>query len=148
MAWETVDVPLGTFVGWGTKKGQHVTGIVTDYEENGGSDFNKNPCPLLEVELTERAASFNKAGERTDIDPGDTVLLTIGQVNLRKAVKKADVKYGGLLGKLVKITMIGQLKVAGGDMKEFEVQVDPNGGRAVSKSPASKPEPDDEEPPF
>ena len=33
--WETVEVPRGAYLGWGTKKGQHVTGKVLEYSPDG-----------------------------------------------------------------------------------------------------------------
>lgn len=130
MAWETVDVPRGAYIGWGNKSGQHVTGEVLDYDVTGGTDFNDDPCPQVEILLTERAASFNKEGDRTNYEPGEQVVLSCGQVSLKRAVKKADLKPGNL----VKITLDSLAKTARGTVKEFSIQVD------RSHTPSGKPE--------
>jgi len=51
MSWETVEVPRGSYIGWGTKPGQQVTGRITDYDPTGATDFAGEPVPHLEVEL-------------------------------------------------------------------------------------------------
>jgi hypothetical protein len=142
MAWQTIEVPQGSFIGWGSKHGQHVTGRVTDYDETGGRDYDKNSCPLVEVELTDKAASFIK-GERTDFPPGATVLVTCGQANLKKAIKRAELQRGNL----VKITMTGEQDTGqGSPMKVFTIQVD-RSVVSTSNGAAGMPD-DDDEPPF
>jgi len=139
--WEPIDVPRGAYIGWGTKPGQHVTGKVTNYEASGGTDFAGSPCPALEVELTDPAASFNKDGERTDHDPGATVKITAGQVSLRRAVQKANPRPGDL----IKITLDGMAKTAsGGTVKEFGIQIDRAGGAFNTGTVVV----DDDAPPF
>jgi hypothetical protein len=153
--WETVEVPRGAYIGWGNKKGQHVTGTVLDYDEVGGRDYNDDPCPQLEIELSERAASFNKDGERTNFDPGELVVLTCGQVSLKRAVKKADPRRGDML----KITLENLVKVANGTVKEFGIQIARGAGQVksvdgkpeTSKASAADDSDDDEDddsPPF
>lgn len=117
--WEEIDVPRGAYIGWGATPGQHVTGIVRDYSVDGGTDFNEKPCPQLEVELTEPAASFNKAGERTDIEAGETVQLSCGQVSLKRAVRAANPAAGDEIK--VKLTQL--VKVPKGQVKEFGIQI-------------------------
>jgi len=147
--WETVDVPRGAYIGWGNKKGQHVTGTVLDYDTQGGTDFGGRTCPQLEVELTERAASFDKEGDRTNFEPGEVVMLTCGQVSLKRAVKKADPARGDLL----KITLENLVKVSNGTVKEFGIQIARGAGKisesartdATDDADATD---DDDEPPF
>lgn len=118
--WETIEVPKGAFIGWGDKAGQHVTGMVVDYDPTGGTDFNNQPCPLITVDLHETAASFNKAGERRDFDKGELVNLSIGQAGLKAAIRKADPQQGDL----VKITLTGTEKTTKGNtVKTFTVQI-------------------------
>lgn len=89
--WETVEVPpVGHFIGWGLKKGQFVKGKVLDYDAAGGRDYNGKACPQIEVELTEKAASFNKRGDRIDHPPGTVVAITCGQHELRRLVQNID----------------------------------------------------------
>lgn len=120
--WETIEVPRGAFIGWSNTSShagkQHVTGEVLDYDPQGGTDFNDEKCPQLSVILTDKAASFNKEGERRDYEAGQLVLLNCGQVSLKRAVKAADLNVGDL----VKITLSNFVKTDKGTVKEFEIK--------------------------
>lgn len=135
--WETVDVPAGAFIGWGTSAGQHVTGKVLEFDPAGGLDFNDKVCPQLVVELTERAASFNKAGDRTDYDAGELVTLTCGLVRLSRAVKAAQPEPGDL----VKVTMTGMERTANGEMKVFDLKIARGAGRSAQSAAQSAAQP-------
>lgn len=126
---EDVSVPRGAYIGWGTKPNQFVKGNVLEYEPSGATDFNGDPCPQLEVELTEKAASFNKEGEQTNHQPGDVVVMSCGQVSLKRAVKKAELKSGDL----VKITLENLVKASNGTVKEFGIKVKRGAGQSVSQ---------------
>lgn len=128
MAFKEIEAPFGAFIGWGERSGQHVTGWVTDYDEFGGNDFAKNPCPLVEFELTEQAQSFNKKGDRTIFKVGDTVQVTCGQKSLKRAVKHAELKRG----MLAKIVLDDLMDVNEGTAKIFKVYVDPEAKREPS----------------
>lgn len=144
--WETIEVPRGAYIGWGSKPGQHVTGKVIDYQADGGTNFAGNRCPSIAVELTEKAASFNKEGERTDFSAGELVQLNAGQVSLKRALRAADPAPGDL----VKITMENLVKTANGTVKEFGIRIARGAGGPVAK-PAAAPAAtldDDDEPPF
>lgn len=130
MAFQEIETPFGAFIGWGEKRGQHVTGWVTDYSETDGRDFAKNPCPLVEFELTEQAQSFNKKGDRTVFKAGDTVQVTCGQKSLKRAVKHAELKRG----MLAKIMLDDMLDVNEGTAKIFKVYVDTSATRATSST--------------
>lgn len=117
--WEEINVPRGAYVSWGDHPGQHVTGYVTDFDPTGGTDFAGNVCAQLSVELTEPAASFNKAGERTDFPAGELVVINAGQVSLKRAVKAANPAPGDL----VKITLENLVRVASGTVKEFGIKI-------------------------
>lgn len=144
--WESVEVPRGAYIGWGMKPGQHVTGKVIEYAPEGGSDFYQKPCPSVTIELTEPAASFNKAGDRTDHAAGELVQLNAGQVSLKRALRAADPSPGDL----VKITLDNIIKGAGkngGDVKEYAIKI--ARGAGVSAKPAdAAATTDDDEPPF
>lgn len=149
--WEDVEVPRGTFIGWGNKPKQHVTGTVLDYDPTGGRDFNGNVCPQLEVELTERAASFDKELNRTNYDPGEIVFVTCGLVSLKRAVKAAELQRGDL----IKLLLSGTEKVPNGTVKIFEIKVARGQGKISAKAQAEESgdysdqePPDDDEPPF
>ena len=148
--WEKVDAPRGTYVGWGNKTGQFVQGTVLDYDEHGGTDYAGAPCPLLEIELTERAASFDKELNRSNFDPGELVMLTCGQKALKRHVKKAEPKRGDL----IKITLDSTEKSAAGTVKLFEVLLKRGAGK-ISEAAAKATEDgglgadnEDDEPPF
>lgn len=140
--WEEVTVPKGAYVSWGTKTGQHVTGKVLEYAIDGGTDFAGNKCPSIAIELTEKAASINKEGERTDFDAGEIVQLNAGQVSLKRALRAADPSPGDL----VKITLENLVKTQNGTVKEFNIKI--ARGAAVSSKPAAPQADDDDEPPF
>jgi len=140
--WETIEVPRGAYIGWGSKKGQHVTGKVLDYQPEGGTDFNGNACPSATIELTEAAASFNKDGDRTDFAAGELIQLNAGQVSLKRALRAADPSAGDL----VKITLVNLAKTDKGTVKEFDIKI--ARGAGVSGKPALTSEQMDDEPPF
>ncbi len=145
--WEDVEVPKGAYIGWGSKSGQHVTGKVLDYNPVGGTDFYNEACPSIAVELTEKAASFNKEGARTEFEAGELVQLNAGQVSLKRALRAADPKPGDL----VKITLSAIVPLQGGKtVKEFAIKI-ARGAGASTKPVAAKDTPwagSDEEPPF
>lgn len=143
--WETIEVPRGAYIGWGNKKGQHVTGKVIDYSADGGTDFNGNPCPTATIELTEDAASFNKDGDRSNHPAGELVQLNAGQVSLKRALRAADPAPGDL----VKITLVNLAKTDKGTVKEFDIKIARGAGGTVKPKAAEKaPVEDDDDPPF
>jgi hypothetical protein len=139
--WEEVNVPKGAYISWGTKPGQHVTGKVLEYAIDGGTDFAGNRCPSIAIELSEKAASINKEGDRTDFDAGEIVQLNAGQVSLKRALRAADPSPGDL----VKITLDNLVKTSNGTVKEFGIKI--ARGAGVSSKPAAAAA-DDDEPPF
>jgi hypothetical protein len=146
MAFRKIEVPAGNFMGWSnTKKGQVVEGKIVDYGETDGRDYAKQPCPLLTVELTRKATSVNKEGERTVYEPGDELSITCGQANLKKSVKKADRDVGLKRGYLVRVELVAFEKVPDGTVKVFEVQVDSSTGEDHGDPDGGS---DDDEPPF
>jgi len=144
--WESVEVPRGAYIGWGSKKGQHVTGKVLDYSPEGGTDFNGNACPSATIELTENAASFNKDGDRSEHEAGSLVQLNAGQVSLRRALRAADPSPGDL----VKITLVNLAKTDKGTVKEFDIKIARGAGGTTAKPKAAEADTtnDDDEPPF
>lgn len=139
--WETIEAPTGSYIGWGTKKGQFVEGRVTEYTDDGGRDFTGAHCPLIGIELTEKAASFNKAGERTNHDPGNKIQITAGQVKLKAVLLKAAPRVGDL----IRIELTDVIKTANGNtLKDYTVQISRDGGPAPAQAAVE----DDDEPPF
>lgn len=148
MAFKKVEVPAGNFMGWSnTKTGQVVEGKILDYSETDGRDYAKDPCPLLTVELSRKATSVNKEGERTVYEPGDELSITCGQANLKKSVKKADRDYGLKRGYLVRVELVEFQKVPDGTVKVFEVAVDTSTATAADDH-SDGGDSDDDEPPF
>jgi hypothetical protein len=145
--WETIEVPRGAYISWGSKPGQHVTGKVLDYSPTDGTDANDKPCPQLSVQLTEEASSINREGERTRIAAGELVVLNASQVGLKRAVKAADPAPGDL----IKITLVNLVKVTKGTVKEFDVKIARGAGGTTKRQPVATPaesESFEEEPPF
>lgn len=132
IAWEEVEIPRGAFVGWGSTPGQHVTGKVLAYAETGGTDFNGRTCPRLDIELTDKAASFNKDGDRTDYSAGEFVVLNCGQVSIQRAVRAAALNTGDL----VKIELANLVKTEKGTVKEFSMKV-ARGNSAPAAAPTA-----------
>jgi hypothetical protein len=140
--WVEVEVPRGPFYGWGTHPGQQIVGKVVNYDETGGTDFAKEVCPSLEVVLLEPSDSYNKAGDRTAHEAGETIQLNCGQVSLKRAVTRAELEHGDL----VKITLANIAEIKGGrTVKEFSISIiraaDANGAEFSDDE-------DDEEPNF
>jgi hypothetical protein len=127
MPWEEIDVPRGQYIGWGNTPGQHVTGALLDMDMHGATTQAGDPCPLLEIELTYPAASFNKELQRVDFPPGEIVLLSVSQKQLQRAVKLAKLTPGDL----VKIELRDQERTANGTAKIFGIAVDR--GAALAK---------------
>ena len=143
--WETIEAPSGSFIGWGNRKGQHITGRVVEYAIDGGTDFNGGKCPLLSIELTDKASSFNKEGERTDHEAGSLVNITAGQVKLKSVITRADPTPGDL----IKVELTGVTKTANGNtLKEFDIKIARGAGGKVATKAAPAAEVDDDEPPF
>jgi hypothetical protein len=139
--WETIESTAGGFIGWGTKTGQHVTGRVVDYSIDGGTDFGGNKCPQLTIELTDKAASYNKEGERTDYEAGEIVNITCGQASLKSTIRRTDPSTGDL----IKIMLSSLAKTANGTAKVFEIKI--ARGAGVTSQPAAAPA-DSDDPPF
>lgn len=136
--WKTIEAPAGSYIGWGNRKGQYVEGEVTDYSPDGGTDFTGARCPQLGIRLTEKAASFNKTGERTDFSPGAAVQITCGQVKLKAVILKTDPKPGDL----IRVELADVIKTANGNtLKDFIVKI-------AESSPAANNGDDGDEPPF
>lgn len=157
MAWEEIDVPKGTYIGWGNRPGQHVTGGVTGYDPVGATEPPKpgqavgNPCPLLEIELTAPAASYDRDLNRTDFDAGQEVCLSVSQKQLQRAVAKARLAVGDL----VRIELYDSEKTTNGTVKLFKIAVDrgafiptKNGRATATVSAAVGTGYADDEPPF
>lgn len=154
MAYETIDTPMGAFIGWGNKPGQVIEGVVTDYDPEGATDFGGDKCPALEIELLRTAHSFVKDQWNT-YEQGEMVQISCGQVQLKKKVRKAQPR----IGDRIRIELVDLIKVSNGTVKSFTVGIDHsagNGQRAgVSEPPAGDSFYDapltsslDDEPPF
>ena len=117
---EKIDVPAGSFIGWGSQPGQKVIAKVLAYNPAGGEDFNKNVCPLMSVELIEPTYSVNKAGQQTPYNVGDLVNLTCGAYNLKANVLAANPAPGDLM----RIELVALEDTAkGGTVKKFDVKI-------------------------
>lgn len=124
-------VAQGAYISWGDFIGQEVVGKVLGYDPVGGRDFNENPCPQLQLELVHPAKSINKAGNITDFDAGELVVINAGQVSLKRAVRAADPQPGDVL----KITLSNLVKTKNGVVKEFSLAI--ARGAAKGSTPAA-----------
>lgn len=128
-----IEVPRGQFIGWG-KLGQSITIDVLDYDDNGGTDFNGNLCPLLTGTAMEDTYSFRDKGTtRVEVKRGELVSVTCGQANLRKGIKICDPSRGDL----VRLTYTETYETAKGDGKVIEVEHAPGAGTGGSARAAA-----------
>ena len=136
MSWEEIDVPRGQYVGWGNKEGQFVEGAVLVNNPTGATEplkegqMTATPCPLLEIELTRPAASFDRDLNRTDYAAGEQVCLSVSQKQLQRAVAMANLKPGDL----VRIELKGKDRTANGTVKLFGIMVDRGAAKAKVNS--------------
>jgi hypothetical protein len=132
MAWEEVEVPRGQYVGWGNTPGQFVEGAVIVNNPTGATEPLKEgqvtavPCPLLEIELTKPAASFDRALARTDYAAGERVCLSVSQKQLQRAVQMANMAPGDL----VRIELKETEPTGHGTVKIFKILVDRGAAKA------------------
>jgi hypothetical protein len=126
MGYTEIDVPQGSYVGWGNKPGQVIEGVVTDYDPTGATGFGgKGECPALEIELSRTAHSYSKkTGQWTTYEAGETVQLSCGQVQLKKKVRKAQPR----IGDSIRIELTDLIAVDNGTVKSFTVGIDRNAG--------------------
>lgn len=118
--WEDVQVPRGTFVGWGNKPGQKMTARVLSYSETDGSDFAGNPCPQVVAELVEPFTNYrDKGATEEQLAAGEIVSITCGQANLKRTVRAAALEPGNLF----QLTFVETYKTAQGEGKAFEMKV-------------------------
>jgi hypothetical protein len=93
--WEDIEVPQGTYIGWG-EIGQTITLEVVSYGDTAGTDFNGNPCPQLVGTLIMDAINYRK-GIRETLAKGGFVTVQCGQANLAKGIRAAAVEPGNLV---------------------------------------------------
>lgn len=117
--WETVEVPSGRFIGWGDP-GQQIEGEVIAYSESGGTAFNGEPCPQVEVQLLKPAATYKEKGTvLLQLEAGEEVIIQGGQANLKRGLQAAQPKPHDL----IRVTYTDNRKTANGTMKVFKVEV-------------------------
>jgi hypothetical protein len=128
--WESVSAPRGQFFSWGNDQGQSVTGKVIAFDASGDQDLKGNPVPSLSIELTENTVSIKaKKNERTELEAGSTVRLTVSQGDLKGALIKAAPRPGDML----KITLDAIVTTRSGNTaKNFDVKI----ARGVAPAPA------------
>lgn len=133
--WETVDVPAGSYIGWGATPGQVVIGKVIGFNPTGGTDFAGAPCPELNLELIEPAYSMNKENQRFDYDAGQLVNINAGGANLKRGVMAAQ----PAIGDLIKIAFDKIEPLSGGrSVKCFSISIARGAGKA-GQAPAGTP---------
>ena len=140
-SWEEVDIPRGAYFSWGNEPGQKILGKVLSFKADGGTDFNGNVCPLLEVELREPTFSIGKNGEEP-LDVGEVALLNAGQAQLKRGLRAAP----PAVGDLIEIMLKGSTSSGA---KDFGIRI--ARGAAINDEPLidNEPPPDsDDEPAF
>lgn len=146
--WEEVEVPQGAYMSWASRPGQRVVGLVIDYEPHGGTDFNDNPCPLLTLRLRDSTYAVSKDGDRRDFAADDMIMVNCGVINLKKAIKFANLERGNL----VDIHYYDVTRVDKGDAKQFKVRVMRKPSQDHQREPVSSGAPQgstrNDDPPF
>jgi hypothetical protein len=126
-----VEVPVGTFIGWGmkaTSPPQQVTIDVLDYDEFGGKDFNGNVCPQLAGTLVEDCVNYrDKGSTKETLKAGAMVQVTCGLANLKRAIKACEPQRADL----VRMTHSEDIKVSDGTVKVIEVEHAPGAGKGL-----------------
>jgi hypothetical protein len=142
--WETFEIPRGTYYTWGNQIGQQVVGKVTAYKADGGTAFDKSPCPLLEVELSEATVSVGRNGDEP-LDVGEAVTLTAGQVRLKRLLLLVN----PAVGDLIEITLT-EPSAGAGVPKDFKIRVKRGSGIGEDEEapPDDEPPPDDDDEPW
>lgn len=127
-----VEVPSGTFIGWGPNPGQSVTIDVVSYAPGGGTDFNQNPCPQIVGVLTADCATYkDKGATKERVTAGTMVTINAGQANLRRNVLAADPQPGDI----IRLTFESTTPGAKGDIKLFKAEV--ARGAGTGKAPGA-----------
>jgi len=140
--WEWIGgAPKGDFYGWANQTGQVVIGNVV--EVGVGRSTNGDPVPELTVQLTEKTRSFSK-GEWTEYGPGETIVLTCQQSNLRKKVDQANLNAGDM----VRIELESLFPTEKGKAKIFDVKVRRGGAVPVAAPKPAVSDDFSDEPPF
>lgn len=132
---DEVEIPQGTFIGWG-KIGQTITVKVLSYAVEGGTDFNGNTCPQLVGELTVGCDNYkDKGATHETIDAGELVTVTCGLANLKKGITAAQ----PVPGDVVRMAYESDYKTASGTGKTIKVAIARGAGKAPSgPSPAEE----------
>jgi len=118
-SWEEVEVPQGAYMSWASRPGQRVVGKVIDYEPQGGTDFDNNPCPLITLRLSEDTYAVSKDGDRRNYAADDMIMINCGLYNLKQAVKFANLSRGDMID----IHYHDLTRVDKGDAKQFKIRV-------------------------
>lgn len=112
-------IPDGRYIGWG-KIGQAITGEVIKYADEGGTDFNGSPCPLLILELVDAADNYRDKGTTLErLEAGELVSISAGQANLARHLRGTEPKPGDV----VRITFASTYKGSKGEGKSFEMKI-------------------------
>jgi hypothetical protein len=129
--WEEINLPQGTFFGWG-KVGQTFQAEVVNFDPTGGSDFNGGTCPqLVGIAIGELETYRDKGTRREAIGDGDFVTLTCGQAQLAKKVTAA----APTAGDIIRIVYDSDYKTGKGTGKGFTVKVKRGQPRAQAAPP-------------
>lgn len=119
MEFQKIEIPQGTFIGWG-RKGQQITAKVLSYDPTGGRDFNGDPCPQLIGELADACDNYkDKGATHETLDAGEMITITAGIANLKRGLQAADPSPGDV----VRLTFSDTYRTANGDGKVIDVEI-------------------------
>jgi hypothetical protein len=116
---QKIEIPQGTFIGWG-RKGQQVTVKVASFDPTGGKDFNGATCPQMIGTLTDDCTNYKDKGATEEtLKAGEMVTVTAGVANLKRGLLAADPTPGDI----VRMTFSDTYKTANGDGKVIDVEI-------------------------
>jgi len=130
---QKIEIPQGTFIGWG-RKGQQVTVKVLSFDPTGGTDFNQKTCPQMIGELAADCTNYKDKGMTEEtLRAGEMVTVTAGVANLKRGLLAADPHPGDL----VRMTFADTYKTANGDGKVIDVEIARGAGAPAASGVAA-----------
>lgn len=125
---EDVDIPQGTYIGWGPKPGQTATLDVISYQAEGGTDFNDQPCPQVIGTLLAPMASYRDKGTTKDsLEAGTLVTMTCGLANLKRNMHAANPQTGDVL----RVSYNDTIEGGKGTIKLFKCEIARGAGTGI-----------------
>lgn len=116
--YQKVEIPRGTFIGWGPKPGQEVEVKVMSFDAQGGKDFNGNVVPQLIGSLVSDCVNYRDKGTTKEtIKAGELVTVNGGLDNLKRGLLAVQPPPGSF----VKMVFESTTEVDKGTVKNIDI---------------------------